>query len=49
MSPNTLRKFLQANISTVDQVNLLCNKELADRFKVSRKTIKDEIRVIEDA
>ena len=49
MSQTTLRKFLQENISTVDQVNLLCYKELAKQFKVSQKTIKNEIRLIEDA
>ncbi len=49
MSQITLRKFLRENISTTDQVNLMCYDELKSRFKVSEQIIKDEIKIIQEA
>ena len=49
MSQITLRKFLRENISTTDNVNLMCYDELKSRFKVSEQVIKDEIKIIQEA
>lgn len=49
MSQTTLRKFLRENISTTDNVNLLCYDELKRTFKVSEEVIQEEIKVIQDA
>lgn len=49
MSQTTLRKFLRENISTTDNVNLLCYDELKKKFRVSEQVIKEEIRIIQEA
>ncbi len=49
MSQTTLRKFLRENISTTDNVNLLCYDELKKKFRVSEQVIKDEIKIIQEA
>lgn len=49
MSQTTLRKFLMENISTTENVNLLCYDELKKKFRVSEQVIKEEIRIIQEA
>lgn len=49
MSQTTLRKFLRENISTTNNVNLLCYDELKKMFKVSENVIKEEIKIIQNA